>query len=692
MKGINDHSAMFEPLEPRLLLGGADWLASAVAADHDLGVGAEDQSLASGAIAAAGETQVYRFTTRARGTITIRVTSADGTFDPFLQVYNGAGRLIRRNDNLRFDVHDSGTRFPTPTDQTYYVRVSGAKGSVGGYALSIISDPIDDAGNTFATARRLLLWPRAGAGLARGIINYAGDVDVRRFVAPKTGTMTIEQRQVRASQALASDLSVYDASGNLLGHADNPAETKATVSFPVVQGQTYYVKSAALGGTMGWYVIRVATAAAPAPAQTPAQAPGTPGEFVPGAQITTTTVSLPTGLQLVVLGTNAADVMTLSQTAAGLVLTTSRGPATFAGAYASLAIYGFGGSDTIRVTNAVTYNVTLLAGDGDDTIFAAGQGRDAIYGGAGNDLVVSVGGGADTLSGGDGLDSVWMDTRDALADASTAETAAAAVHRIDQFYRPTSDPAKAVSLEIAGQRIVDPVAEYPYVDFSSRPLFTDGPEYSDVQQGYLGDCYLLAALSSLADKDPTVIRHLIAPMGDGTYAVRFYRSGQAVYLRLDADLPAWGAAPVYADLSPEGELWVALVEKAYAQFRYGDNSYPSIEGGWMSAVYREVTNAPVTEMWINYSTPGVGQSLASHLAAGHAVTAATKSVPNSPFVGNHAYQVKSVETVGRETYVTVYNPWGVDGKSWDASSADGLLKVTLGQFQSSFIGLSISLA
>jgi hypothetical protein len=48
--------------------------------------------------------------------------------------------------------------------------------------------------------------------------------------------------------------------------------------------------------------------------------------------------------------------------------------------------------------------------------------------------------------------------------------------------------------------------------------------------------------------------------------------------------------------------------------------------------------------------------------------------------------------VGRETYVTLYNPWGVDGKSWDASSADGLLKVTLGQFQSSFIGLSISLA
>ena len=688
MKGTDDRPVTFETLEPRLLLGGADWLASAVAADHDFGAAAADQFTAEGVIGAAGEDQIYRFTTRARGIITIRVAADDGTFDPLLRVYSGAGYLIRLNDNLRFDTRDAGTRFGTLMDRTYYVRVSGAKRSSGGYALSITSTPFDDAGDTFATARVLPLALRTGAGQTVGTINYPGDIDIRTFVAPKTGTMTLAQRRLAAWQGLAADVSVYDAGGNLLTYAGGPAEQKVTVSFPVVQGQRYYVKSTGLGGTMGIYVIGAATTVAPAPAPAP---PQTTGDPAPGAQIAATTVSLPTGLQLVVTGTDEADVMTLSQTDAGLVLTTSRGTTTFSGTYASAVIYGFGGNDTIRVTNAVTHNVTIMGGDGDDTLFDAGQAGDAVYGGEGKDLVVSVGGGADTISGGDGLDSLWMDTRDTLADASADEVAAAGIHRIGQFVQPVRDAAKAVSLEIAGQRIVDPSAEYAYGDFSGRPLFTDGPEYNDVSQGYLGDCYLLAALSSLADRNPTVIRQMIAPMGDGTYAVRFYRGGQAVYFRVDADLPVWGSAPIYADLSPEGELWVALVEKAYAQFRYGDNCYTSIEGGWMSTVYHEVTNGGVQDAWINSSTAGVGQYLATNLEAGHAVTAATKAVPNSPFVGNHAYQVKSVETVGRETYVTLYNPWGVDGKAWDGSPGDGLLKVTLGQFQSSFIGLAVSL-
>jgi hypothetical protein len=117
----------------------------------------------------------------------------------------------------------------------------------------------------------------------------------------------------------------------------------------------------------------------------------------------------------------------------------------------------------------------------------------------------------------------------------------------------------------------------------------------------------------------------------------------------------------------------------------------------MGDVYRELTGAAVTDLWFNYTTPGIGTTLASYLAAGHAVTAATKGPANVPFVGNHAYMVKSIETVGSETWVTVYNPWGVDGRScvdgrsWDTNPGDGLLRVTLGEFRSSFIGASVSM-
>jgi len=41
--------------------------------------------------------------------------------------------------------------------------------------------------------------------------------------------------------------------------------------------------------------------------------------------------------------------------------------------------------------------------------------------------------------------------------------------------------------------------------------------------------------------------------------------------------------------------------------------------------------------------------------------------------------------------VTVYNPWGIDGRSWDSNSNDGLLKITIAQFQACFSTICTSL-
>ena len=165
-------------------------------------------------------------------------------------------------------------------------------------------------------------------------------------------------------------------------------------------------------------------------------------------------------------------------------------------------------------------------------------------------MLVTVGGGADTLTGGAGLDSFWADSTDTVTDAEAAETAVAAVHRITQFYQPyTTDTTSPqyVPMTISGQSLADPTAGYAYRNFASVPLFNGGPNYTDVAQGALGDCYYLASLASLADTDPALVKQMIAPLGDGTFAVRFYRNGQEVYLRLDADLPSPGQ---FASLRP----------------------------------------------------------------------------------------------------------------------------------------------
>jgi hypothetical protein len=300
-----------------------------------------------------------------------------------------------------------------------------------------------------------------------------------------------------------------------------------------------------------------------------------------------------------------------------------------------------------------------------------------------------VGGGADKAYGGDGSDSFWVDSADTVADASSAESAASAVHKISSFYVPATNGSGPVSMEITGQNLADPLTGYAYANFAGRSLFVDGPQYNDVAQGSVGDCYFMAALASLADTDPGLIRQMITSLGDGTFAVRFYRGGQAVYVRVDADLPVYsGMSPAYARLSPSGETWVALAEKAYAEFRCSDNNYASLNGGWMGAVYSDVTNTTPNDPMMG-SANWAAQFISTQLAAGHAVTAATIGSPGSPLYGGHAYMVKSVETASGETFVTVYNPWGVDGSgSYDSNPNDGLMRLTLVQFQASFMALS----
>jgi len=327
-----------------------------------------------------------------------------------------------------------------------------------------------------------------------------------------------------------------------------------------------------------------------------------------------------------------------------------------------------------------------FAGADDDQLFDNGSGRSYLYGQDGADLLVTVGGGSDVLYGGEGLDSLWLDAADQTPDVSSAETAGKTVHSIAAFNM-------GVSLEIEGQNLTDPATAYSYANYNSHPLFVDTPEFNDVQQGYLGDCYFLAAVGSLAYSDPGdyaagtagVIQEMIAPLGDGSYAVRFYNGSTPVYVRVDGDLPVYGSSLIFADLTPDGETWVALAEKAYAQFA-GANSYANIEGGYMFTVYNQVTG--VTSSW-KYTYATTPSELESLLSAGRALSAAS-AADSYPIIGGHAYEILDVYQQDGQTYVTLYNPWGVDGVSPSIGANDGLIDLTWTDFVAKFSWIAIS--
>ena len=592
--------------------------------------------------------------------------------DADLRLLNSQGQVIaasmrrgRRAESIR----------ATLAAGTYYVRVCRHRSNPR-YNLRLTARLVDPDGTRGEATDLGVLTDTAEA---HDSIGGADLNDYFRFVVTAAGDVGLSLTGLTAD----ADVELQDAAGAVIGRSDEAGTADEAIAAELDAG-TYYVRVYASGDATGYDLLLAAEAPAP-PGPDP-----TPGDTVAGRVVTVDGETL-----LQVLGTNGADVITLRQDASGITLLGGTGQFTFGAAVDGIVVYGFSGADTIRTAYSVTAPTVIHGGGGSDTIFDNGAAASVVYGGAGADLIVTVGGGSDTLLGEDSSDSFWYDGDDAVGDASGAERSAGRLHEIGAFYQPWSTNPSSVDyigLDISGQDLRDPqMIGYAdrYAGFADRPLFADGPQFTDIEQGALGDCYYLASLASLADADPDVILEMIAPLGDGTYAVRFYRDGGEVYLRIDGDLPVRRSGlPAYADLSPQGETWAALAEKAYAFFRYGENSYASIEGGWMEDVYLEVTGGPA----VSYSTGGSASSLASYirrmLADGHAMTLGSKFRDIHPIVGGHAYVLVSIDA---GNYVTVYNPWAVDGSSWDTHPSDGLLRLSLSKLQECFSVLSVSL-
>src|SRR6185369_8574214 len=216
-----------------------------------------------------------------------------------------------------------------------------------------------------------------------------------------------------------------------------------------------------------------------------------------------------------------------------------------------------------------------------------------------------------------------------------------------------------------------PIAKDPYnsttygYQEAQGSLFVNGPALTDIAQGYLGDCYLLASFGAVARINPGAISSMFTDNGDGTFTVRFFNNGAADYVTVDRMLPASGGQFIFANMGrsmsdPNNELWVALAEKAYAQLNeeawigHGSaNAYQALSGGWMEPVLEEVTNQAAS----SYLNPAMS-AVINALSSGKAVTAGTKGSTSNGIISGHAYVLTGYDaTTGTFTF---YNPWGTN--------------------------------
>ena len=205
-------------------------------------------------------------------------------------------------------------------------------------------------------------------------------------------------------------------------------------------------------------------------------------------------------------------------------------------------------------------------------------------------------------------------------------------------------------------------SSYTYQDFSG-PLFTSGTAATDIEQGQLADCYFLAALAALAHEDggDSYIRDAIGVVGDGVYSVTMTAwDGTENTIHVDSQLPASDTGSVaYARTGDGGELWVALLEKAWAHFRYDADTYASTAYGWADSVFLAMGVGEVVAKFIHtFTEHALILELMMHEARGHAVTMTSLQATASPVVANHVYAVLDADFIDGEPIITVYNPWG----------------------------------
>ena len=119
---------------------------------------------------------------------------------------------------------------------------------------------------------------------------------------------------------------------------------------------------------------------------------------------------------------------------------------------------------------------------------------------------------------------------------------------------------------------------------------SEGFGFADIQQGQLGDCWLLAAMTVLACH-PEYMDKVLDIQGNkkraekGYYRLNIYRGGKMVPVLVDDKVMCVKThnrnrpyRPLFAKSRDENELWPLILEKAYARFH---GSFEAINGGFV---------------------------------------------------------------------------------------------------------------
>nr|XP_022332376.1 calpain-B-like isoform X9 [Crassostrea virginica] len=224
-------------------------------------------------------------------------------------------------------------------------------------------------------------------------------------------------------------------------------------------------------------------------------------------------------------------------------------------------------------------------------------------------------------------------------------------------------------------------------EICDNPVFiADGASRFDVQQGELGDCWLLAAIASL-----TVNQRLFAKVVPpdqsfedgycGLFRFHFWRQGEWVEVVVDDRLPTYYGQLTFMHSVDKNEFWSALLEKAYAKL---EGSYESLKGGSTCEAMVDFTGGVSEFFDLRKAPPNLFSIMLKASQRGSLMGCSIDADPNqlearlsNGLVMGHAYSITSVLLMDIETpsmsgkipMVRVRNPWGNEAE-WKGRWSD----------------------
>uniref|UniRef100_A0A3Q2V4P6 Calpain 9 n=1 Tax=Haplochromis burtoni TaxID=8153 RepID=A0A3Q2V4P6_HAPBU len=210
-------------------------------------------------------------------------------------------------------------------------------------------------------------------------------------------------------------------------------------------------------------------------------------------------------------------------------------------------------------------------------------------------------------------------------------------------------------------------------EICKNPKFIlDGADRTDICQGQLGDCWLLAAVASLTMKKEALAR-VVPPDQEfnqryaGIFHFQFWNHNKWLDVVVDDRLPTVRNQLIMLHSASSNEFWSALLEKAYAKL---NGSYESLKGGSTMEAMEDFTGG-VGEMYETKAAPGdlfniMKKALDRGSMMGCSIditsSAESEAKTSTGLVKGHAYSITGVEEVNargqKVKLVRIRNPWG----------------------------------